>query len=335
MTLAVAEVFANRARRVGRNVQHRRGFGRRGSDDNGVFHCASVFQNFYYLRNGRALLPDRVVNTDEIVAFAVDDGVNGNGGLSGLAVADDEFALAAANRNHAVDGLESSRHRLAHGLTVNDAGGDAFQRKKTSGGDRAFAVDGLAEGIHYATHHGVAHRYAHDATSALNLVAFFNLGVIAEQHDADLIFFQVHGDARQAMREAQQFTRHHLVEAMYAGNTVAQRNDCAHFVDCDLRFVVLDLIANQLRNFVCLNLCHSISLLAASLCFQNSCFEFSSLPAAHAAFSAVLEWNHHKLCCQPALRLRPAAWHLRHSEREHSCRSGVALAARASVSRCR
>src|SRR5690606_41201427 len=44
-----------------------------------------------------------------IVGFLVEDSVNSDGSLAGLAVADDQLALAAPNRNQAVNGLEAGR----------------------------------------------------------------------------------------------------------------------------------------------------------------------------------------------------------------------------------
>ena len=54
----------------------------------------------------------------------VDHGVHGDGGLADLAVADDEFALAAADGDHRVDALHAHLHGLADGLARDDAGGD-------------------------------------------------------------------------------------------------------------------------------------------------------------------------------------------------------------------
>ncbi len=82
---------------------------------------------------------------------------------------------------------------------------------------------GTPERIHDAANDGVADGHAHDAAGALDLVAFFNLGVFAEEHDADLVFFQVHGDAGDAVRKAEKFPGHDFVEAVDAGNTVAKR----------------------------------------------------------------------------------------------------------------
>ena len=48
-------------------------------------------------------------------------------------------------------------HRLADGLALDDAGGDFLHRISEVGFDRAFAVHGLAKGIHDAPEHGFAH----------------------------------------------------------------------------------------------------------------------------------------------------------------------------------
>src|SRR3982750_1289942 len=54
----------------------------------------------------------------------VDDRIDRDGGLAGLAVADDQLALPAADRHHRVDGLESGLHRLRHRLASDHAGRD-------------------------------------------------------------------------------------------------------------------------------------------------------------------------------------------------------------------
>ena len=54
-----------------------------------------------------------------------------------------------------------------------------------------------------------------------------------------------------------QLAGHDLLQAVNTGDTVAQREHRADFVDRDLGFVVFDLLANELCNFVCFNLSHS------------------------------------------------------------------------------
>ena len=118
---AVAEVLAHRRRRVRADVEHRRRVGGGGGDDDAVAQRVGFLERAHDLGDGRLLLADGVVDADDAGVLLVQDGVERDGGLAGLAVADDELALAAADRHHAVDGLEAGLHRLAHRLAVDDA----------------------------------------------------------------------------------------------------------------------------------------------------------------------------------------------------------------------
>ena len=113
MLAVVAEVLADGGGRVGRQIQERRGLGGRGGDDDGVAHGAGFGQRLHNLRDRRALLADGAVDADQVVLGIVDDGVKQDGGLAGLTVANDQLALAAADGNHGVDGLEAGGHGLA------------------------------------------------------------------------------------------------------------------------------------------------------------------------------------------------------------------------------
>ena len=127
--LGIAEVLAHGAAGEGRQVLHGRGVGGGGRDHDGVLHGAVIFERLHHLRDGGALLADGDVDADHVAALLIDDGVEGDGGLAGLAVADDQLALAAADRDHGVDGLDAGLHAAAFtGWRVDDAGGQAFDR---------------------------------------------------------------------------------------------------------------------------------------------------------------------------------------------------------------
>src|SRR5437879_10281685 len=53
---------------------------------------------------------------------------------------------------------------------------------------------------------------------------------------------------------------HDFVEAVHAGDTVTQGDNGADLVYRDLGFVVLDLLADKLGDFVCFDLCHKDSV---------------------------------------------------------------------------
>src|SRR5205814_3333945 len=124
----IAEVLADGRAGVRREVLHRRGVGGRRADDDGVVHRVEIVERLDDLRHGRVLLPDGDVDADNILALLVDDRVERDGGLSGLAVADYKLALAAPDWYHRVNRLESRLQRLLHGLSVNDSGRDALER---------------------------------------------------------------------------------------------------------------------------------------------------------------------------------------------------------------
>ena len=76
-----------------------------------------LFELAHDIRNRRLLLTDGHVNAFNARALLVDDGVNGNRGLAGLPVANDQFALSTAYRDHGVDGFQTRLQRLIDRLS--------------------------------------------------------------------------------------------------------------------------------------------------------------------------------------------------------------------------
>ena len=200
MHAVVAEPLAHRAAGERREELQRRRLGRGGGDDDRVFHRAGVGERLDDLRDGRALLADGDVDAIELGALVgagvdgllVDDRVDGDGGLAGLAVADDQLALAAADRDQRVDGLQARLHRLVHRFARDDAGRlhvDAAALGHI--GEIALAVDRVAQRIDDAAEQARADRHVHDGAGALDGVAFLDGRVVAEDHDADIVGLEV------------------------------------------------------------------------------------------------------------------------------------------------
>ena len=98
----------------------------------------------------------------------------------------------------------------------------------------------------------------------LDRVAFVNFRVVAEQHRADLIFFQVQRDAENVVRKCQHFAGHAAVQPVDARDAVAHRDHRADFFDRDRLLVVLDLLAQNLCDFVRFDIRHSCSYSVSS-----------------------------------------------------------------------
>ena len=157
----------------------------------------------------------------------VEDGVERDRGLAGLAVADDQLALAAADRDHRVDRLEAGRHRLVHRLARDDAGRLDVDAGALVGDDRALAVDRIAERVDDAAEQALADRHFDDRAGALDRLAFLDLAVLAENDDADVVGFEVERHAARAVLELDHLAGLNLVEAVGAGDAVADGEDLA------------------------------------------------------------------------------------------------------------
>ena len=80
----------------------------------GVFHRTVFFQLANDVGNRGILLADRNIDTLNAGALLIDDGIDSHGGLTGLAVTNNQLALTTTDRHHGVDGLETGLHRLVN-----------------------------------------------------------------------------------------------------------------------------------------------------------------------------------------------------------------------------
>src|SRR4051794_40842769 len=257
MHAVVAKIFAHGAAGERRKILHRRRVGGGSGDDDGIFQRALLFQHFDELRDGRALLADRdidAIQLDLLVAGGVErllvqDGVERDRGLAGLAVADDQLALAAADRDQRVDGLQAGRHRLVHRLARDDAGRLDVDAHALLGLDRALAVDRIAERVDHAAEQALADRGVNDGPGALDGLAFLDLAVGAEDHDADIVGFEIERHAAGAVFELHHLAGLDIVEAVDAGDAVAHGQHLSDFGNLGLLAEILDLVLQDRGNF--------------------------------------------------------------------------------------
>jgi len=170
-----------------------------------------------------------------------------------LTVADDELALSAADGHHRVDRFETGLQRLAHRLTIDDARRNALDGHELLRRNRAFAIDGLPQGIHDATEQLFADRHRDDASGALDDVAFLDFRVLTEQHGTDAVFLEVQRDTEDAVRKLEHLAGHGALDTVHPRDAVAERHDAADFGDVDLDSIAADLVADDLGNFFSLD----------------------------------------------------------------------------------
>ena len=107
--------------------------------------------------------------------------------------------------------------------------------------DRALAVERIAQRIDDAADDGVADRHFEQRAERADLVAFGDLEVIAEDDDADRVFFEVEDEpADLGAGELDHFAVHGAGEAVDAGDAVADFEHAAHLARVELVLVGLD-----------------------------------------------------------------------------------------------
>ena len=139
MPARIAEVFADRATGEWRDELHGGGFGRTGGDHDGVVHGSVFTEDVHDGGDGGHFLTGRHVDAEDAAVLLVENGVHGDGGFPGLAVSDDEFALAAADRDHGVDTFDAGLEWFFDRLSFDDVGGGDFDRQEIFGIDAAFS----------------------------------------------------------------------------------------------------------------------------------------------------------------------------------------------------
>jgi hypothetical protein len=255
----VPEVFPDGRTGKRRQELHRRRVAGAGGDHHAVVHGMVFFERLHDAGHGRALLADGDVDAKDVQPFLIDDRVDRNRGLPRLAVADDQLSLAAPDRDHGVDGFDAGLERFANGLASIHAGRHDFDAGGVLRLDRALAVDRLTDGVHDATHEGLADRNFRDAARPLDRIAFLNADIVAHQHGADIVFFEVQRDAVEPAGKFEHLAGHGSVEAVYFGDAVADLDDGPGLLDIDLFVEAFDLFFDDRTDFVCPDL-HGYSL---------------------------------------------------------------------------
>jgi hypothetical protein len=218
----------------------------RGADDDRVVHRARVLQALVDLRDRRGLLADRDVDADHVLPFLVQDRVDQDRGLPRRAVADDELPLPATDRDHRVDRLDPRLQGLLDRLAGHDARRLELDWPRLARLDLAGAVERLAQRVDDAPDQLVADGHAHDLARPAHRLALGHELPVAEERAADVVFLEVEGDAGHAVLELEHLHRHTVLEAVDAGQAVADLEHRADLGEVRLDLVLLDpLLENR------------------------------------------------------------------------------------------
>ena len=219
----LASVLNKRWRMLSIRTGLRRGCG----NDDAVLHGIVLLKRLHKLRNGRSLLADGDVDAVKlktlvgafVPSLLIQHGVESDGSLASLTIADDKLTLSTANRHHGVDGLETGLHWLVDRAARQDTWSLHLGTALLGGLDWALSVDWISKSVDDTTEHSFAdwnidlscvldmfrHVFGvgetHNLSSTLDGLAFLDQSIGTEQHNTDLTGFEVHAHALDARCE--------------------------------------------------------------------------------------------------------------------------------------
>ena len=175
-----------------------------GDDDDRVVQRALVAEVGDGLGHRGRALADGAIDAHDIAAVLVEDGVDRDGRLARLPIAQDQFALATADRNERIDGDQAGLQRHGHGRAVHDGRGGALDGQAIACSQPAPFIERPAQRVDDTAQQPFAHGHIHDPARALDLIARLQVPVVAEQHDADFVLVDIERDAEHAAGKFEQ-----------------------------------------------------------------------------------------------------------------------------------
>jgi hypothetical protein len=181
-----------------------------------------------------------------VEASLTDDCVNTDGRLPGRSITDDQFSLAASNRDHRIDGHDASLHRLIHRLASDYARGHPFNRIKDITLNWPFSIDWFSERIHNPAQQTHTHGDLKQLACRPDFIPLLKHGVVAKNNHPDFSLLEVESESGDAMAQVKHLVEHRVAETFYASHAVAHFPNDAHvllsrcgFKACNLGFKFL------------------------------------------------------------------------------------------------
>src|SRR5664280_924121 len=235
----VATRYHKMLRDAGRGVRRDVGETRRviafGDNDDGVIHRTFFAEARHDLGDRGSAPADRTIDTEHIFPALVQDGINRDGGLACLAIAQNQLALAAPDRNERIDDLQAGLERHGDRRAVHDGRSGAFCGQALASGYRPAAIEWPTERVDDASQQSIAHSHVHDPSGAFDFVTRVQILILAEQHDTDFVLVHVERDAEYAAGKLEKFLKPDTGEARDSGDTGGNVCDRAHLVGRQLR----------------------------------------------------------------------------------------------------
>jgi len=150
-------------------------------------------------------LSDGAIDRDDARVLLVEDGIDGDGRLAGLTVADDQLSLAPPHRDRGIDRLDPRLQRHLDRVAMHDRRRRAFDRQPVIGVDPVATVDRPTQRIDDAPQKRRPDRHIGDPPGPPQPVAGHQPIGAAQNDDTDPVGFQAPCKTHDPIREPHQF----------------------------------------------------------------------------------------------------------------------------------
>ena len=158
----------------------------------------------------------------------IDDRIDADRRLAGGAIADDQLALAASDREQGVDHQNARLHRFGHEIALDDRGRRALDRHLRFGLYRFVTVERPAERIDDAAEQSRPDRDPHDLSGPGHARARLDGLAVIEQHRADRVGIEGQRETHSPPIKAQQLVETGVRQTGDEGDPVADAFDATH-----------------------------------------------------------------------------------------------------------
>ena len=237
MTAGVTEVLADGSSGKRSEILHGSRVGSRSSHHDGIVHRPLLTQCIHDAGHGRTFLTDGHVDTVHrisclVVGTLVDDGIDGDGRLTCLTVADNQLTLSAADRNHGIDSLQSRLQRFRYRLTEDNPRCLTLQRHLAQlSANFAAPVQGHTQRVDYTSQHRFSHVDGSNVLGTLHNHPLLNLVGRTQEHRSHIVLLQIHHRSHDTVFKLQQLVGFRITQTVNTGHTVAHLKHGTHFVE--------------------------------------------------------------------------------------------------------
>jgi len=255
MTAGITEVLTDGGTRKRSEILHSSRVGSRGSHHDGIVHGTLFTQGVHDAGHRRTFLTDGHIDTvHRISGFKVrtlvDDGIDGDGGLTRLTVADNQLTLSATDRNHRIDGLQTRLQRFGYRLTEDNSRRLALQRHFAElAANLTASVQRHAQRVDDTSQHGFAHVDGSDMLGTLYNHPLLNLVGRTQEHGSHIVLLQIHHRSHDTVFKLQQLVGFRITQTVNTCHTIAHLKYGTYFVEFQRVVNPLQLLEQHLGNF--------------------------------------------------------------------------------------